>query len=43
VVWLDLRGQEDLGSPTGSIAETQDMLNFCGRHPITAAVEVIPI
>lgn len=31
------------GSPIGSIAETQEMLDFCGEHDITADVEVIPI
>jgi alcohol dehydrogenase (NADP+) len=31
------------GSLIGSIAETQEMLNFCGKHNITADVEVIPI
>ena len=31
------------GSPIGGIAETQEMLDFCGRHDITADVEVIPI
>lgn len=31
------------GSPIGSIAETQEMLNFCGEHNITADVEIIPI
>jgi alcohol dehydrogenase (NADP+) len=31
------------GSPIGSIAETQEMLDFCGRHNLTADVEVIPI
>jgi uncharacterized zinc-type alcohol dehydrogenase-like protein len=31
------------GSLIGSIAETQEMLNFCGTHNITADVEVIPI
>jgi uncharacterized zinc-type alcohol dehydrogenase-like protein len=31
------------GSPIGGIAETQEMLDFCGRHNITADVEVIPI
>ena len=31
------------GSPIGGIAETQEMLDFCGRHDITANVEVIPI
>ena len=31
------------GSLIGSIAETQEMLDFCGRNNITADVEVIPI
>jgi uncharacterized zinc-type alcohol dehydrogenase-like protein len=31
------------GSPIGGIPETQEMLNFCGTHNITADVEVIPI
>jgi uncharacterized zinc-type alcohol dehydrogenase-like protein len=31
------------GSPIGGIPETQEMLDFCGRHIITADVEVIPI
>jgi alcohol dehydrogenase (NADP+) len=31
------------GSSIGGIAETQEMLNFCGEHNITADVEVIPI
>ena len=31
------------GSPIGGIAETQEMLEFCGKHNITADVEVIPI
>jgi uncharacterized zinc-type alcohol dehydrogenase-like protein len=31
------------GSNFGSIAETQEMLDFCGKHNITADVEVIPI
>src|SRR5438477_3465533 len=31
------------GSAIGGIAETQEMLDFCGRHNITADVEVIPI
>src|SRR6267154_3772689 len=31
------------GSPIGGIAETQEMLDFCGKHHITADVEVIPI
>jgi len=31
------------GSAIGGIAETQEMLDFCGKHNITADVEVIPI
>jgi alcohol dehydrogenase (NADP+) len=31
------------GSLIGGIAETQEMLDFCGEHNITADVEVIPI
>lgn len=31
------------GSNIGGIAETQEMLDFCGQHGITADVEVIPI
>ena len=31
------------GSPIGGIAETQEMLDFCGKHGITSDVEVIPI
>ncbi len=31
------------GSPIGSLAETQEMLDFCGEHNITSDVEVIPI
>ena len=31
------------GSPIGGIKETQEMLDFCGRHDITSDVEVIPI
>jgi len=29
------------GSPIGGLAETQEMLDFCGQHNITADVEVI--
>ncbi|HEV7645937.1 MAG TPA: NAD(P)-dependent alcohol dehydrogenase [Pyrinomonadaceae bacterium] len=29
------------GSPIGGLAETQEMLDFCGEHNITADVEVI--
>ncbi len=31
------------GSIIGGIAETQEMLDFCGEHGITADVEVIPM
>ena len=31
------------GSPIGGIAETQEMLDFCGDHNVTADVEVVPI
>ena len=31
------------GSLIGGIAQTQEMLDFCGEHGITADVEVIPI
>ncbi|HUA98944.1 MAG TPA: NAD(P)-dependent alcohol dehydrogenase [Terracidiphilus sp.] len=31
------------GSPIGGIAETQEMLDFCGAHGITSDVEVIPM
>lgn len=39
-----LFGRRNLsGSLIGGIAETQEMLDFCGEHNITADVEVIPI
>jgi len=31
------------GSLIGGIAETQEMLNFCGEHNITSDIEIIPI
>jgi uncharacterized zinc-type alcohol dehydrogenase-like protein len=31
------------GSAIGGIGETQEMLDFCGKHNITSDVEVIPI
>ena len=31
------------GSNIGGLAETQEMLDFCGKHNITADVEVIPV
>ena len=39
-----LMGRRSLsGSPIGGLPETQEMLDFCGEHNITADVEVIPI
>ena len=39
-----LFGRKSLsGSLIGGIKETQEMLDFCGKHNITADVEVIPI
>jgi uncharacterized zinc-type alcohol dehydrogenase-like protein len=39
-----LLGRRSLaGSPIGGIPETQEMLDFCATHNITADVEVIPI
>ena len=40
---LIMRRRSFSGSNIGSIAETQEMLDFCGQHNITADVEVIPI
>jgi uncharacterized zinc-type alcohol dehydrogenase-like protein len=31
------------GSAIGSIAETQEMLDFCGEHRIVSDIELIPI
>jgi alcohol dehydrogenase (NADP+) len=31
------------GSPIGGLAETQEMLDFCGEHNIISDVEIIPI
>jgi uncharacterized zinc-type alcohol dehydrogenase-like protein len=40
---LIVRRRSFSGSSIGGIAETQEMLDFCGKHNITANVEVIPI
>jgi len=40
---LIMRRRSLSGSPIGGIAETQEMLDFCGQHNIIADVEVIPI
>jgi uncharacterized zinc-type alcohol dehydrogenase-like protein len=43
VFGLLFRRRSFSGSLIGSIAETQEMLDFCGKNNITADVEVIPI
>jgi alcohol dehydrogenase (NADP+) len=43
VFGLLIRRRSFSGSIIGSIAETQEMLDFCGKHNITSDVEVIPI
>jgi uncharacterized zinc-type alcohol dehydrogenase-like protein len=40
---LIFRRRSFSGSLIGGIAETQEMLDFCGQHDITSDVEVIPI
>jgi len=40
---LIFRRRSFSGSLIGGIAETQEMLDFCGQHNITSDVEVIPI
>ncbi len=40
---LIMRNRNLSGSNIGGIAETQEMLDFCGQHNIAADVEVIPI
>jgi uncharacterized zinc-type alcohol dehydrogenase-like protein len=40
---LIMRRRSFSGSNIGGIAQTQEMLDFCGKHNITANVEVIPI
>jgi alcohol dehydrogenase (NADP+) len=40
---LLMRRRSLSGSPIGGIAQTQEMLDFCGTHNITADVESIPI
>jgi len=43
VFGLLLRRRSFSGSIIGGLAETQEMLDFCGENNITADVEVIPI
>jgi alcohol dehydrogenase (NADP+) len=39
-----LFGRKNLsGSPIGGILETQEMLDFCGTHNLTADIELIPM
>ncbi|RYD29231.1 MAG: NAD(P)-dependent alcohol dehydrogenase, partial [Verrucomicrobiaceae bacterium] len=40
---LLLRRRNLAGSLIGGIAETQEMLDFCGQHNITSDVEMIDI
>ncbi|MDB4966700.1 MAG: Mannitol dehydrogenase [Myxococcales bacterium] len=40
---LIMRRRSLSGSNIGGVAETQEMLDFCGAHNITADAEVIPI
>ena len=43
VMGLLFRRRSYSGSLIGGIAETQQMIDFCGQHNITSDVEVIPI
>jgi alcohol dehydrogenase (NADP+) len=43
VFGLLFRRRSFSGSLIGGIAETQEMLDFCGQHNITSDVEVIPV
>ena len=39
-----IQGRRSLaGSMVGGIAETQGMLDFCGKHDIVADIEVVPM
>jgi uncharacterized zinc-type alcohol dehydrogenase-like protein len=40
---LLLKRRSISGSAIGGLPETQEMLDFCGKHNITADVEIIPI
>jgi uncharacterized zinc-type alcohol dehydrogenase-like protein len=43
IVGLIFKRRQVAGSLIGGIAETQEMLDFCGKHGVTADIEVIPI
>ena len=40
---LIMKRRQLSGSPIGSIAETQETLEFCAQHSITSEIEMIPI
>ena len=40
---LIIRRRSLSGSPIGGLPETQEMLDFCGKHNLTSDVETIPI
>jgi alcohol dehydrogenase (NADP+) len=40
---LIMKRRQFAGSLIGGIAETQEMLDFCGKHGITSDIEMIPI
>ncbi|HEU5416028.1 MAG TPA: NAD(P)-dependent alcohol dehydrogenase [Candidatus Angelobacter sp.] len=40
---LIMKRRQFAGSLIGGIAETQEMLDFCGKHGITSDIEIIPI
>ena len=43
VINLIFKRRRLAGSLIGGIAETQEMLDFCGQHGITSDIEVIPM
>jgi uncharacterized zinc-type alcohol dehydrogenase-like protein len=43
IVGLIFKRRQVAGSLIGGIAETQEMLDFCGDHGVTADIEIIPI
>jgi uncharacterized zinc-type alcohol dehydrogenase-like protein len=43
VMGMIMKRKSIAGSMIGGIPETQEMLNFCGEHGITADIELIPI
>ena len=43
VIGLIFRRRQLAGSLTGGLKETQEMLDFCGKHGIVSDIEMIPI